>query len=518
MAGFEGPAPAFFNASTRQAGPNRLSDEDIFKITQAMSSVVGAINNPVDTPEEIAQQQYREEAAQRDEQLQNQFESINSNLTQVNEGVTQLVERGDASNELLGSILEEIKKLIDQQTGLFGGLGNLLGGAAAARAASSLVGSAGRQVPTGNIARAGRQVPSQAIQGGKLSRAMGAVGRVGKGLGPLGIGLGAFGAGLEEYEQSGNIARAGAVGGGSAIGGFSGALAGAAIGQMLIPIPLVGAAIGGIAGGLGGTWAGEKTGRAAYDWTTGGAPQWMSNFMQEAKGTSDEQHKAVIEKLGTIADSTKFTDKTSPVIADRSRVPDLKGQLKQIPVVDRIQQPTPADTTTPTGVPSAEINTPLIPTRESIRQNLERAGLAVSSASYAARRPGLDAKREAQMQNAFKIDGDTFAGATKWLGKAFMNLLPTGESFPSPVLPSNLQGLARTSQANQLTRMGTLNHHQQLEQQTPNVVVVDRGGNERTTTLPVTQTIGQPSQKSPSNTDAAYQLFGLHIAKPFWVK
>ena len=119
MAGFEGPAPAFFNASTRQAGPNRLSDEDIFKITQAMSSVVGAINNPVDTPEEIAQQQYREEAAQRDEQLQNQFESINSNLTQVNESVTQLVERGDASNELLGNILEEIKKLIDQKTNNF---------------------------------------------------------------------------------------------------------------------------------------------------------------------------------------------------------------------------------------------------------------------------------------------------------------------------------------------------------------------------------------------------------------
>ena len=499
MAGFEGPAPAFFNASTRQAGPNRLSDEDIFKITQAMSSVVGAINNQVDTPEEIAQQQYREEAAQRDEQLQNQFESINSNLTQVNESVTQLVERGDASNELLGNILEEIKKLIDQKTGLFGGLGNLLGGAAAARAASSLVGSAGRQVP------------SQAIQGGKLSRAMGAVGRVGKGLGTLGIGLGAFGAGLEEYEQSGNIARAGAVGGGSAIGGFGGALAGAAIGQMLIPIPLVGAAIGGIAGGLGGMWAGEKTGRAAYDWTTGGAPQWMSNFMQEAKGTSDEQHKAVIEKLGTIADNTEFTDKTSPVIADRSRVPDLKGQLKQIPVVDRIQQPTPADTTTPTGVPSAEINTPLIPTRESIRQGLHTAGLTPTKAETQTRQAQRDAEREAQMQNAFKIDGDTFAGAAKWLGKAFVNLLPTGESFPSPVLPSNLQGLARTNQANQLTRMGT-------EQQTPNVVVVDRGGNERTTTLPVTQTIGQPSQKSPSNTDAAYQLFGLHIAKPFWVK
>jgi phage tail tape-measure protein len=66
---------------------------------------------------------------------------------------------------------------------------------------------------------------------------------VGKALPGIGIAIDAY----DGYEEGGVSGAAGAAGGG---------LAGAAIGQALIPVPILGAAVGGMVG----AWLGKKTG------------------------------------------------------------------------------------------------------------------------------------------------------------------------------------------------------------------------------------------------------------------
>jgi hypothetical protein len=86
-----------------------------------------------------------------------------------------------------------------------------------------------------------------------LAKWLGAGGKTMSKIGGIGAVAGGAMSGGAEYMKTGDIGKSFAVGGGSAIGG----LAGAAIGQMLIPIPGVGALIGGVAGSM----LGEAIGR-----------------------------------------------------------------------------------------------------------------------------------------------------------------------------------------------------------------------------------------------------------------
>jgi len=88
-------------------------------------------------------------------------------------------------------------------------------------------------------------------------------------------------AGYEEYQQSGNLGKATAVGAGSAVGGWAGAESGAILGATIgaaggpfawLTIPL-GGIIGGVAGGIGGSMAGESIARTGYDYIAGEDPK-----------------------------------------------------------------------------------------------------------------------------------------------------------------------------------------------------------------------------------------------------
>jgi hypothetical protein len=78
----------------------------------------------------------------------------------------------------------------------------------------------------------------------------------------------------EEYDKSGDIAKAATVGTASAAGGMAGAMGGAAtgaaLGTMIFPGvgTVIGGAIGGIAGGLGGSALGKTLGGGVYDAVT----------------------------------------------------------------------------------------------------------------------------------------------------------------------------------------------------------------------------------------------------------
>lgn len=94
--------------------------------------------------------------------------------------------------------------------------------------------------------------------------------------------LGAGATAYDEYEQSGNIGRTAAVGGGSLFGGLGGGLGGGAIGTALggaigglfggvgaVPGAAIGGYLGTAVGGYFGSSAGEAVGRFGYDATLG---------------------------------------------------------------------------------------------------------------------------------------------------------------------------------------------------------------------------------------------------------
>ena len=102
--------------------------------------------------------------------------------------------------------------------------------------------------------------PTVTKTAGWLTKGAGKI--IGKAATPLAIGLGALEAG-SAFAKGDNRGGYGAIAG--TAGGIGGALAGAALGQLAIPIPVVGALIGGIAGALGGDLLGRKTSNAIYD-------------------------------------------------------------------------------------------------------------------------------------------------------------------------------------------------------------------------------------------------------------
>jgi hypothetical protein len=108
----------------------------------------------------------------------------------------------------------------------------------------------------------------------KLSGPAKVLGKVAKKLPVIG---GVLAGGLdanEEYEKSGDIAKAATVGTASAAGGMAGAMGGAAtgaaLGTMIFPGvgTVIGGALGGIAGGIGGSALGKTLGGGVYDAVT----------------------------------------------------------------------------------------------------------------------------------------------------------------------------------------------------------------------------------------------------------
>ena len=103
-------------------------------------------------------------------------------------------------------------------------------------------------------------------------------------IGGVGSVIGGAASGISEYNKTKDLGRSLAVGGGSAIGG----LAGAALGQVLIPIPGVGAFVGGLAGSM----IGEAVGRYA----SGGSQEYINDgfISKEGKVTKINDNDSVI--------------------------------------------------------------------------------------------------------------------------------------------------------------------------------------------------------------------------------
>jgi len=97
--------------------------------------------------------------------------------------------------------------------------------------------------------------------------------------------------GYEEYQESGKVGRAVSVAGGSLAGGAAGAI----VGQMLIPIPVVGALIGGTVGSL----LGGEAGKSGYDALTGES---------KSEGTGKDK-KYTFEGVNYKADSIGYSAK-----------------------------------------------------------------------------------------------------------------------------------------------------------------------------------------------------------------
>jgi len=174
--------------------------------------------------------------------------------------------------------LRQISDKLDKRSSLLPdiNLGGPGGGAGAGR---------GNRVPTGGAGRMGRLA---------------------------GAGLGAVGAGLEgynEYQESGSLGRAAAVGGGTFAGGWAGAKLGMAAGAFGGPI---GAAIGGLLGGVGGAYLGSSATKGLLG-PSGQSPAMAElakkEELQKSKAAAEIEREAITYNSKQIvfkADSIKF--------------------------------------------------------------------------------------------------------------------------------------------------------------------------------------------------------------------
>jgi hypothetical protein len=178
---------------------------------------------------------------------------------------------GMGGGEASAGILDWIKKFMPTSVGNAVGVGaEIIGGGVAIKKLSGAVrGKNGRYMSAKQAAAnpeavavdaakatakpsiAGRNFGRFARGGGKLMR-----------LGPVFSGIMSA---IDEYGESGDAYKAGAVGVGSGAGAFGGAALGAGIGQVLIPVPVLGALIGGMVGGWAGSYLGGKAVGTGYD-------------------------------------------------------------------------------------------------------------------------------------------------------------------------------------------------------------------------------------------------------------
>ena len=141
-------------------------------------------------------------------------------------------------------ILQSINSLIPSKSGIgasTGMAGTVIGGVGGLRGAgflSKILSSSGNMEALGGL--------------GKYAESLGMASKFAKGL-PL---IGGLLSGASEYSKTGSIAK----GVGAGLGNWGGALAGAAIGQAVIPIPVLGALIGGGLGAFGGEKLGSYLG------------------------------------------------------------------------------------------------------------------------------------------------------------------------------------------------------------------------------------------------------------------
>ena len=108
------------------------------------------------------------------------------------------------------------------------------------------------------------------------------------------VGAGAYSA-YDEYQQSGDIGRAGAAG----IGSGGGAYLGGMIGHRILPF------VGGILGGAAGSWLGEKGAVSGYDYLTGKFKDIAGMFSSQNQ-TKDGELVAKADKLEFKADKIRF--------------------------------------------------------------------------------------------------------------------------------------------------------------------------------------------------------------------
>lgn len=138
-------------------------------------------------------------------------------------------------------------------------------------------------------------------------------GKLGRWLPRIGGALAVGGAGLSaynEYNESGIIGRAGAVGSGSLAGGLAGAWAGLKIGGAggTLAMPGIGTAIGGLGGavigGYYGSKYGEQAGKSAYDYLT--APKSLdSKSIVDIKNDKPSEKEQLTYNSNSVTFNTK---------------------------------------------------------------------------------------------------------------------------------------------------------------------------------------------------------------------
>lgn len=178
---------------------------------------------------------------------------------------------GMGGGEASAGILDWLKKFMPTSVGNAVGVGaEIIGGGVAIKKLSGAVrGKNGRYMSAKQAAANPEAVAVDAAKAtAKPSIAGRNLGRFARGgsklmrLGPVFSGLMSA---IDEYGESGDAYKAGAVGVGSGAGAFGGAALGAGIGQVLIPVPVLGALIGGMIGGWAGSYLGGKAVGTSYD-------------------------------------------------------------------------------------------------------------------------------------------------------------------------------------------------------------------------------------------------------------
>ena len=260
------PAPAVVNASPRSLpapativsgntgtralpAPNAMNNPTLEQLglkTAAREKVAVNRAGPT-TPAEktIAQRFYNNEISAREAAQQMRIQNRTNNITNNSNTIATAEKVVDSRPSPTGRWTGDVPKSqyfdrikANQAQEDFARAAKTANSAGAGKVAPTAANSAG----TGGVA-AGKVAPTAAKAGGVLSKVSSMGSRVGgKLLGPLGAALD-FGARKAEGQGTAKAA----IGAGA---GLAGAAGGAVIGQMLIPIPIVGAAIGGIVGGL----------------------------------------------------------------------------------------------------------------------------------------------------------------------------------------------------------------------------------------------------------------------------
>ena len=230
-------------------------------------------------------------------QLQTVEDYIRENNSLLREQLAEMEQSSTLLSEIaekIGDISKNGSSVLDVIKGLTNKIPSVRGGAP----------KGGGPTGTPKVGPTGPKVPLAQSKPSILSRTVRGAGRV----------LPVLGAGFEAknvYDETGNLAKAGAAGAGTLAGTLAGAQLGATAGAIGGPI---GAGIGGIVGGIGGAVAGSGLGQKAYDYFAGPSQpdkkKTQAIAEAEKRGKNDSTITFKAEEIRFNADKLKFEVET----------------------------------------------------------------------------------------------------------------------------------------------------------------------------------------------------------------